>query len=63
MRLDAYLSSRLTFHLLQVPRAASYSLKLLDTISSLQRQMAGEPYSLYHETTLPLQVEEADPPT
>jgi hypothetical protein len=34
--------------------------KILDTIGSLQRQMAGEPYTPYQETTPPLQAEEGE---
>jgi hypothetical protein len=46
-----------------VPQAAGYGPKLLDPISSLQRHMAGEPYTPYEETTPPLQVEEVGSPT
>jgi hypothetical protein len=35
--------------------------KTLDTISSLQRQTAGEPYTLYLEMAPPLQAEEVPP--
>jgi hypothetical protein len=46
-----------------VPQAASYSPKLLNTVGSLQLQMAGEPYTLYQEITPPLQAEEMGLPT
>jgi hypothetical protein len=38
----------------RVPRAAGYGPKTLDTIGSLQWQMAGEPYTPYQGTTPPL---------
>jgi hypothetical protein len=47
----------------RVPRAAGYGPKLSDTIGSLQRHTAGEPYTLYREATPPLQTDEAGPPT
>jgi hypothetical protein len=47
----------------QVPWVAGYDPKLLNTIGSLQRHMAGEPYTSYQGTTPPLQAEEAGPPT
>jgi hypothetical protein len=37
--------------------------KILDMNGSLQRQMAGEPYTPYQETTPPLQAEEEGAPT
>jgi hypothetical protein len=37
--------------------------KTLDTISYLQRQMTGEPYTPYQETAPLLQVEEGGTPT
>jgi hypothetical protein len=37
--------------------------KILDTISSLQWQMTGEPYTLYHEMAPPLQAKEEGQPT
>jgi hypothetical protein len=43
----------------RVPWAAGYDPKLLDTIGSLQRHTIGEPYTLYRETTPPLQAEDA----
>jgi hypothetical protein len=45
-----------------VSRATGYSPKNLDTIDSLQWQMAGEPNTLYQEMTPPLQAEEMGPP-
>jgi hypothetical protein len=36
--------------------------KILDTIGSLQRQTAGEPYTPYQKTTPPLQDEEEGSP-
>jgi hypothetical protein len=46
-----------------VPRAVGYGPKLLYTVGSLLRHMAGKPYTSYQETTLPLQAEEAGSPT
>jgi hypothetical protein len=46
----------------RVPWAVSYSPKILDTTSSIQRQMVGEPNTPYQETTPSLQ-EEMGPPT
>jgi hypothetical protein len=46
----------------RVPWAAGYGPKLLDTTGSLQRYMAGGPYTPYQELTLPLQAKEMDPP-
>jgi hypothetical protein len=37
--------------------------KILDTISSLQRQMAGEPYTSCQKMAPPLQIEEEGSPT
>jgi hypothetical protein len=45
-----------------VPWAASYGPKTLDMISSLQRQMAREPYTQYPGMAPPLQAEEEGPP-
>jgi hypothetical protein len=47
----------------RVPRATGYDPNLLNMVGSLQRQMAGEPYTPYQETTPPLQAEEMGPPT
>jgi hypothetical protein len=47
----------------RVPRAAGYGPRLLYMINSLQQPTAGEPYTPYQETTLPLQVEEVGPST
>jgi hypothetical protein len=46
-----------------VPCDIGYGPKLLSTVGSLQRQMAGEPYTPYQETTPSLQAEEMGPPT
>jgi hypothetical protein len=53
-RLEGYGQSKIP----RLPRAASYSPKILDMIGSLQRQMAGEPYNPYQKTAPPLQAEE-----
>jgi hypothetical protein len=47
----------------RVPWAAGYGPKILDTISSLQRQTAGKPNTPYQEMTPSLQAEEMVPPT
>jgi hypothetical protein len=47
----------------RVPRATGYDPKVLYTISSLWWHTTGEQYTLYRETTPPLQAEEAGPPS
>jgi hypothetical protein len=61
--LNRWLEGYCRGNLPRVPRTGSYSLKIVDTIGSIQRQMAGEPNILYQETTPPLQAEEMGPPT
>jgi hypothetical protein len=41
----------------------NYSPKLPDTVGSYQEQTAGEPYTMYQETTPPRQAKEMGPPT
>jgi hypothetical protein len=47
----------------RVPWAAGHGPKILDTIGSLQRQLAREPYTPYQGMSPPLQAEEEGPPT
>jgi hypothetical protein len=46
-----------------IPQATGYDPTLLDMIGSLQRHMAGQPYTMYQETTLPLPAKKVGPAT